>query len=66
MSRVQEIEQAIDNLTPEEFQQISRWILEKDQDLWDRQLDEDSAAGRLDFLFAEADQDDLREWPRES
>jgi hypothetical protein len=36
-------------------------------DEWDAQMDRDSADGKLDFLFAEADleakQGLLREWP---
>jgi hypothetical protein len=36
------------------------------QQHWDQQLDCDSSSGKLDFLFAEADesnQEILREWP---
>ncbi len=70
MSRVEEIEHAIDNLSPEEFKRVSRWILEKDQKAWDSQIAGDSASGALDFLFEEADQEardsQLRPWPSES
>ncbi|HEY3840734.1 MAG TPA: hypothetical protein VGL72_29380 [Bryobacteraceae bacterium] len=66
MGSVKEIEAAIENLPPGEFTQIVQWIRERDQALWDIQLDADSAAGKLDSLFAEAQPDDpsgLREWP---
>lgn len=67
MDSVTEIEQAIENLPPAEFSRIARWIREKDQALWDMQLDADSASGKLDELFAEAQPDSgpstLREWP---
>jgi hypothetical protein len=67
MDRVEEIENAIDSLPPEEFTRIARWFRERDQALWDRELDADSAAGKLDFLFEEAEyestHDLLREWP---
>jgi hypothetical protein len=70
MSRVEEIEHAIDSLSPEEFRCVSRWILEKDQKGWDVQIAQDSASGVLDFLFEEADQEahnsQLRPWPSES
>jgi hypothetical protein len=67
MSRVEEIEDAIDRLPPEEFRRIARWVREREQQLWDEQLDRDSASGRLDFLFeeaeTEAEKELLREWP---
>lgn len=67
MGRIEEIEQAIEKLPPEEFRQIARWIREREQRQWDEQLDRDSAAGRLDFLFEEAEAESegsgLREWP---
>jgi hypothetical protein len=70
MSRVEEIEQAIDCLSPEEFRRVSQWILEKDQKAWDAQMARDSASGALDFLFEEAAQEKreskLRTWPSES
>ena len=67
MSRVEEIEEAIDRLPPEEFRRIAQWFREREQSLWDEQIDRDSASGRLDFLFEEAEQESkeglLREWP---
>ena len=67
MNRVEEIEQAIDRLPPEEFRRFAQWFRERDQQLWDRQLDADNASGRLDFLFEEAAKESgeglLREWP---
>lgn len=51
VDRVQQIEQAIQQLSRDEFVQLARWIQELDQERWDAQLDTDSAAGKLDFLF---------------
>ena len=35
-----------------------------EQARWDEQMDRDSASGKLDLLFSEADaRQDLREWP---
>ena len=42
-------------------------VAQRDQSQWDAQMDADSAAGRLDFLFEEADEETrtggLRQWP---
>ncbi|MGH9610688.1 MAG: hypothetical protein ACRD34_13570 [Bryobacteraceae bacterium] len=66
MDRVEEIEAAIDSLPPEEFLRLSQWFRARDEALWDRQLDSDSAAGRLDFLFEEGQEENtkgsLRDW----
>lgn len=67
MDRVEEIEAAIDALPPEEFQRLVQWVRSQEQRRWDEQMDNDAAAGKLDWLFAEADteaaQGLLREWP---
>ena len=55
MSRVEEIEAAIDGLPPEDYSRIVQWFRVREQRRWDEQLDADSAAGKLDFLFEEAD-----------
>jgi hypothetical protein len=67
MDRVEEIESEIEALAPEEFSRIARWFRERDQALWDRQVDADSVSGKLDFLFEEAAHESghglLRKWP---
>ena len=67
MDRVEEIEAAIRNLPPEDFRRIANWLRERDQSLWDQQLDSDSSGNRLDFLFQEIDAESqqglLRNWP---
>ena len=67
MSRVEEIEAAIDGLAPSEYQRIVQWFRTREQTRWDNQLDADSGAGKLDFLFDEAESESakgpLREWP---
>ena len=69
MSRVEEIEAAIESLPPEEFAQLAQWIRDQDEDAWDRQMDADAAAGKLNFLIEEADREELagtlRPWPGE-
>ena len=54
MSTVAEIKQAIMNLPEAEYAELRQWFAELDWEKWDRQIEEDSAAGRLDFLKAEA------------
>jgi hypothetical protein len=57
MSTVAEIEAAISNLPPQDFAQIRDWLLERDNLLWDKQIEEDAAAGRLDHVIAEVESD---------
>lgn len=54
MSRVEEIEKAIDALPEEEYIQLRKWFSEKDWQQWDRQIEADSQSGKLDFLVREA------------
>lgn len=67
MDRVEEIEAAINDLPPEDFRRIANWVRERDQSLWDLQLDSDSSSGKLDFLFEEIEADSqqglIRDWP---
>jgi hypothetical protein len=43
------------------------WVNTRYHELWKRQMDGDAAAGRLDFLFNEADADraagSCHDWP---
>jgi len=54
MTKVDEIKEAIEALPEEEFARLRDWIAEKDWEKWDREIEEDSASGRLDFLVEEA------------
>lgn len=54
MSTIQEIERAVTSLSSRELAEFRRWFLEFDAAAWDRQFDEDAAAGRLDALADEA------------
>lgn len=44
----------IEALSPEDFVQLREWITEKDWQLWDKKIEKDAAAGKLDFLREEA------------
>jgi hypothetical protein len=67
MDRVEEIETAIAGLPPQEYQRLVEWFRAREQTRWDEQMDGDSAAGKLDFLFDEAERESaqgpVREWP---
>ena len=54
MSTVEEIEAAVQNLSSEERAAFRAWFVAFEAAEWDRQFDEDVAAGRLDWLAAEA------------
>ena len=53
MSTVAEIKQAISELPETDYVQLRRWFLDLDWEKWDRQIEEDAATGRLDFLASE-------------
>jgi hypothetical protein len=54
MSKVENLEQEVQALTPSELAVFRRWFLEFDAQVWDRQIDEDIRKGRLDKLAEEA------------
>ncbi len=54
MGNIKSIEKAIEALPPAELAEFRRWFAEFDAAAWDRQLEEDAAAGKLDRLASEA------------
>ena len=54
MTTVEQLQTEIEALPEEDFVRLRRWFAGKDWELWDRQLEYDVAAGRLDFLLKEA------------
>ena len=67
MNTVEEIEQAAEQLAPSDFHRLASWVNARSHDLWKRQMEQDAAAGKLDFLFNEADAErqagSLHDWP---
>ncbi|MEI8373699.1 MAG: hypothetical protein WCJ35_12800 [Planctomycetota bacterium] len=51
---IAEIESAITQLPAKEYAELMAWLQEYHDRMWDKQLDDDLAAGRLDALMAEA------------
>ena len=54
MTKVQAIEKEVESLSSKELVAFRRWFEELDAESWDRQLEDDVHAGRLDALAEEA------------
>jgi hypothetical protein len=54
MTQVEKIQVAIESLSLENYARLKQWFLEKDWEEWDKQIEMDSKAGKLDFLIKEA------------
>jgi hypothetical protein len=54
---LQEIEKAISGLSAGDLDEFSRWFEEFRADAWDRQIEADANAGRLDSALQKADDD---------
>lgn len=48
---LQEIEEAITGLTQQEFVELRDWLAEFEAEVWDRQIEEDAASGRLESIM---------------
>jgi len=54
MSKIDELKEDIEKLPSEELAELFRWLSEKEWENWDKEIEADSQAGRLDFLVREA------------
>jgi hypothetical protein len=54
---VKEIEIAITRLSAKDVAKLVSWLEDYQAQLWDRQIEEDLEAGRLDALLAEVDKE---------
>lgn len=54
MTKLEKIEQDIASLTPGEVAKLAQWFAAFQADLWDKQIDADAKAGRLDSLADQA------------
>ena len=54
---IEELQEVVSHLSPEELSRFSVWFQEFAADEWDRQIEADVAAGRLDDAGRRADQD---------
>ncbi|MEK6633037.1 MAG: hypothetical protein AABY94_06950 [Nitrospirota bacterium] len=54
MSKVEAIEEQIEKLSPDELAAFRRWYAAFDAEIWDRQLEADVRAGKLDAFAKKA------------
>ena len=54
MSKIDQLKADIETLPGEEFAELFRWLSEQDWERWDKEIEADSQAGRLDFLVRAA------------
>ena len=54
MAAVKLIERQIEELNDDSFAELRAWFVEYEEARWDRQIEADSAAGKLDSLIEEA------------
>jgi hypothetical protein len=54
MSKIDELKADIERLPSDELAELFRWMSEKEWESWDREIEADSQAGRLDFFVREA------------
>ena len=54
MTKVETLEREVEKLSAEDLAAFRGWFANYDSDAWDRQMEADVRAGRLDRLAAEA------------
>jgi hypothetical protein len=54
MGAVEKLELLVKSLSPEELAKFREWFAEFDAQIWDRQIEADAAAGKLDRLIDES------------
>jgi hypothetical protein len=54
---VQEIEKAIKELPADDLSKLSEWFGEFESEVWDKQIEDDLAKGKLQTLLDEAEAD---------
>lgn len=54
MSEIEQLEERIAKLAPQDLAKFRAWFLEFDARVWDQQIEADAKAGKLDALIGEA------------
>ena len=62
MPGIQELKEIIKSLPEDDHIQLRTWFSDRDWQIWDEQIYEDSTKGKLDFLIREAE-DEKRNTP---
>ena len=55
MLTLEEIKSAISALSEEDYIRLREWFSGKDWEQWDKEIEEESSSGKLDFLVEEAE-----------
>lgn len=54
MTKLEKIQESVEALSDMELRKLGAWLDELRAQRWDKQIEEDARAGRLDKFFAEA------------
>ncbi len=54
MAKLENIEKEIASLAPADLRKLAEWLAEYQSDLWDKQIEADATAGKLDKLAEQA------------
>ncbi len=54
MTRLDKIEESIADLADDEFWKLADWFVERQAERWERRIEADSAAGKLDDIISAA------------
>ena len=54
MMNLEQLQSEIEMLPEKDFMRLRRWFAEKDWARWDKQIESDVTAGKLNFLLDEA------------
>jgi hypothetical protein len=54
MATLENVEQIVEQMSPDELARFRKWFVEFDSDAWDERIEADAAAGKLDALAKEA------------
>jgi hypothetical protein len=54
MTKIEELEKEVSALPEKEYSQFRQWFLDRDWEMWDREIEADANEGRLEFLVQEA------------
>jgi len=57
MSELEQLEQRIKKLSPDELAKLRAWFIEFDHFVWDKRIEADSKGGKLNGLIAQAFKD---------
>ncbi len=54
MTTIEKLEKQVKSLSADDLNEFRRWFFEWDNDEWDRQIERDARAGKLDALASAA------------